>query len=98
MKLSVWHDKDGEWVVAESAEDAVLAYNQYIGNSKNDDGAPPEEWHALPDDKPLPVVYEDEHDMPACATDEERQALEIVRTCAEWVAINGRGYLCSTEY
>lgn len=92
-KLSVWYN-GCDWVVAESAEDAALAYRDFTGD-------PPEDchdWERLDDGRELPIVFEELSDVPSCATDDEKASARVVRTCAEWSKINGRGFLCSTEY
>jgi hypothetical protein len=83
VSLHVWHD-GYDWVVAESAEDAVDVECDITSNRLSD--YDPDEWQQLPDDKPLKIV-----DWDGNGTDREQP-------CAAWVAENGRGFLCSTEY
>lgn len=92
-KLSVWSD-GSTMVVAESAQDACLATNESLGGEE----VLVEDFEPLPEDRSLPIGYDDEKAVPPGATDEERKALRMVRTCAEWIEINGRGVLASMDY
>lgn len=87
MTLKVWANDVTDWVIAESAADARAVLNEHTGfPGDDDDQIPPEdEWEAEPDDKPLEI-----------RTDDGRGVVK--KTCAEWVAESGRGFLCSTEY
>lgn len=69
MALQVWTDGE-DWVVAESAEDAMMVMVEHAGSCDSDLS----EWKALPDGETLRVTVEDD---PA-----ERYA----KTCAEWAA------------
>ena len=84
--LKVWANGVIDWVVAESAEDARAVANEHTGGPGDDDDEIPagDEWEAEPDDKVL-SIHGDEG-----GTEE--------KTCAVWVAQNGRCFLCSTEY
>lgn len=91
-KLSVWHDGDSEWVVAESAEDAVRVYNDHIGNSDYDDGAPVDAWEALPDEHRLSIRFAgalEARSMGLAPEDadevnEHGEMLRFIRPCSEW--------------
>ncbi|HBU30655.1 MAG TPA: hypothetical protein DEB56_14775 [Thiobacillus sp.] len=94
--MHVYSDNDCVWVVAESKLDACKAYAEFCGyedvaeaTEECGDGFDPSNWSELPDDSPLSIV-EDEDDLP-CA-----DAFRTM-TCAEWVAEQGRGFLCTTE-
>ena len=82
MKLSVWHDGE-DWVIAESAEDATKIWAEHYGE-------PSEElhWKRWADNRTLAVFDFDEDD----------NVQKIMCPCSEWIASNGRGWLCSVEY
>ncbi len=86
MELHVYRNKIVEWVVAASPEDAAKVLLHH-----HDGSADPEEldlkFAQEPDDKLLRIV---EYDGPGG----DNQTL----SCKEWASINGRGFLCSTEF
>ena len=90
--LHVWEDGDCVWVVAESAEDAAIAYAEFCGydDPRGEIGKPgsdvvPENWSMVPDTTSMKVARDDDgKDV-------------TTQTCAEWVQENGRGFLCTTE-
>lgn len=75
---------DCEWYVAANLDDALAAQRENTGFSEEDQDR--EEWGQLDDDFPLAVRL-DEDDEPA-----------VTKTCREWAADHGRGFLCSTEF
>ena len=89
MTLKVWANDVTDWVIAESAADARVVMNEHIGpgypGEDDDQIAPEDEWTPEPDDKTLEI-----------RTDDGRGVVK--KTCAEWVAESGRGFLASTEY
>jgi hypothetical protein len=86
--LRVYHDGEADWYVARSARDAAAMQRQSSGLSRRD-----QEWEfcALPDDRELTILVDDRGQITDFG---ERLTL----TCAQWVARNGRGILCSLEY
>lgn len=82
-QLRVYRNDVIEWVIAESPEEAAELAKEYAGEPDPDWETGP--WRALPDDDTLAIEDED-------------LALVVTKTCAEWVASNGRGFLASTEY
>ena len=82
MTLSVWHDGD-DWVIAESAEDATAIWTEYYGE-------PAEELHWK--------RWEDSRTLSVFDFDEDGNVQKVMRPCAEWIAKNGRGWLCSVNY
>lgn len=82
-ELKVYRNDVIEWVIARSPEDAAELVKEYAGEPDSDDE--PATWRALPDDKVLAIGDEDSGTV-------------ATKTCAEWVASNGRGFLASTEY
>jgi hypothetical protein len=90
--LHVWEDSDCVWVVAADARDAAIAYAEFCGydDPAGQIGLPgtyinPDDWGMVPDDSELEIDRGDE------GIDLETQ------TCAQWVAEQGRGFLCTTE-
>jgi hypothetical protein len=76
---------DVDTVIAASVEDADAAYDEWAGGDTGQERA---RWTQLPDDKPLTITVDPELN----------RGRRVTKTCAEWVASNGRGFLCSTEY
>lgn len=71
-----------DWVIAASAEDALAVWVEMCGE-RDEDLDPFERW---PDDKPLTIV---------AGEDPDAKTTMLPR---EWIAQEGRGWLCSTEY
>lgn len=85
--LHVFSDDDGcDSVVAYSAEDAWAVWQEQTGEKRDD--YPDKRWEQDPDEEPLSILEE---------TD-EGEMVRTTRTRAEWCALNGRGFLCSTEW
>lgn len=82
-ELKVYRNDIIEWVIARSPEDASDLVKEHAGEPDPDWDTGP--WRALPDDDVLTIEDED-------------LATVVTKTCAEWVASNGRGFLASTEY
>lgn len=76
---------DAEWYVAESLEDALAAQREQTGFTAEDQE--PSEWGQLDDDGLLSIRVDEECAEPA-----------VSKTCREWAAEKGRGFLCSTEF
>lgn len=71
-----------ETVIAESAADAQKVLEEQYGESYSEDL----EWHVRPDDRPLKIMNFAGDDV------------AVTKTNAEWIASEGRGFLCTTEY
>ena len=88
--LHVWHN-GYDWVVATTAEDARAVEHEVSlgGVCSHDDACDCEGdgWEQWPDDKTVTI-----HDL------DGDEGPTQTKTCAEWVAQQGRGFLCSTEY
>ncbi len=82
MSLSVWTDGE-DWVVAESAEDATAIWTEHYGE-------PAEELHWK--------RWDDVRTLSVFDFDEDGNVHKVMRPCAEWIAQNGRGWLCSVNY
>ena len=82
MTLSVWHDGE-DWIIAESAEDATVVWAEHYGE-------PAEElrWKRWDDNRTLSMFDFGDDD----------EVTKVTRTCAEWIAGNGRGWLCGANY
>lgn len=86
--LHVYKNKVTDWVVAESVEHAQQLLTEYL-QSMGSDG--PDEFGLAfeqePDDKVMTITCEDENE----------QMQKQTKTCAEWAASEGPGFLASTE-
>ena len=88
-ELHVFSD-DVEWYIAASAVDAMAAQRELTGMRESNQD--PETWEQVPDERSL-AIHMDDHGNAA-----EADAPVVTKTCAEWIAEQGRGFLCSTEY
>lgn len=82
-KLSVWKLDDGEkhWVVARSESDAKrLLLEDMVACGS--EGCEVVTCQVMSDDAPLGVTEDD--------------GTKVTKPCGEWVAGNGRGYLCGS--
>ena len=92
MAMHVYHD-DCDWFVAADFEDLRKVKSEYLTGKPDEPWDPhgdmgePDDFEMLPDDKVISVLDED-GPKPGKHT----------KTAAEWVAANGRGFLCSTEF
>lgn len=97
MTLKVWTN-DTDTVIAEDLADVRKIIEEMYGSWEEFDR---EDWHAYPDDRVLRIV-DDEGDLRergfATTTNPLTGHEVVARTCAEWIASEGRGFLCSTEY
>lgn len=80
--LHVYKNENIDWVIAASPEDANAVLVEMLGGDATD--LAPSDWTLLPDHQQLTIR-------------DECRGLER-RTCAEWVAQEGRSFLGSTEY
>ncbi len=80
--LRVWEIEDCDWVIAESAAEALKIATEYQGEYECE-GEPV--VLACPMDRPMSIHNDD--------TGETAR-----KTMAEWIASNGRGWLCSENY
>lgn len=82
--LQVWTDGE-DWVVAESAEDAVAVMMEIIGTDDPAEITEASKWKVLANDKTLRVTVDDD------------PAEHHIKTCAEWAA-EGRGHFASVNW
>jgi hypothetical protein len=88
-ELHVFTDDDGiDTVIAESAEDAMLVWLEQTWEPSSDH--PNKKWIQRPDMDELTVVDND--------GEWGKSGRGYTRTCQEWAASQGRGFLCSSEY
>lgn len=89
--LHVFTDRT-DFYVASSVDDVLALWVELTGD---DPGYfEREEWNQEPDDRQMTIWCED--DQP---TEPHSDGAELVtKTCSEWAASNGRGFLASTEY
>lgn len=73
-----------DWYVAESALDACHQQEELAGN---DDASPEDEWEQLADDTTDFTIH-----------DFDGTGVAKTQSIREWIAENGRGLLCSTEW
>lgn len=84
-ELKVWKNSTIDWYVAESPEHAMALQADTIGSDYPDDLNPLHDWEE--ETRPTLTIQE-YHGEPGDTT----------HTLAEWIAINGPGMLCSTEF
>jgi hypothetical protein len=86
-KLHVFSDGDDvDRYVAYDAADAHALQLETIGEHC----AELDDWHALPGDKKITIEFDDESAQGLIGSH--------TKTCDEWIAIMGRGFLCSSEH
>ena len=78
------YENDCDTVIAYSPEDAVAVWDESIGDSYLADGYGAVDDWTLRQGNTLRITDPDE--------------ARAVRTHSEWIAKEGRGFLCSTEY
>ena len=90
MALHVWTNGT-DTVIAEDRNDALRVMQEHTGDPCEEYDR--DDWRVHPDDKVLPIRYEEgELDLPPGTKP------VVTRTCAEWIAANKRGFLCTTEW
>ncbi len=90
MTLHVFQS-ECDWVVAKSVDDAYKVMMETTGMSREElDEYVGDYFEQLPDEHELPII--DDVETP------QDEWVRTVKTCAEWVKSEGRGFLCSTEY
>ena len=102
MTLHVYTN-DTDTVIAADLDDVRAIVEAQIGCTLEAEGWSLDDWRQVPDDKPLTIV-DNEGDLakrgetiipPPPGLDVYPR---VTKTCAEWVASDGRGFLCSTEF
>lgn len=85
---------DYDWFVAENLEDLKTIALEY-GHDEFD----PEDWHELDPEGSLTISYETAEDCPGQALIEEKNGRwYATMRIKDWIELNGRGFLCSTEW
>ena len=86
-KLSIWTN-DTDKVVAVDLDDVKKVLQGHCGSNEFDDEVNNGEWYKVADDQPITIVTLDGPDGDT----------KITKTASEWIASDGRGFLCSTEF
>jgi hypothetical protein len=91
--VNVYVISDADKVIAHGEADAWAVWTETTGMDPGEEFSedPDEAIQELPADKVLRIIC----DADGNPSDDGET---ISRTCAEWVAHQGRGFLCSTEY
>jgi hypothetical protein len=84
--VTVFHN-GYEWWVARDLEHLRELYRNHTGLELEDADAEGDGWQEWPNDKPISVW-----------TGEDGAPPQVTLMPAEWVAREGAGYLCGTEY
>jgi hypothetical protein len=84
------YTNDTDTVIAADLDDVRAIIEAHIGCTLEAEGWSLDDWRMLPDDEIKTIRFDDE--VPPGV--EPR----VTKTCAEWIASEGRGFLCSTEY
>ena len=78
-------------VVARDFDDAWTVWAEAYGEDRAD-YEEHDQWRRRPDGERLSIINEDR------ASVSPDEWTRTTKTCGEWAAENGRGFLCSTEY
>ena len=81
------------WVIARNKTDAWKCVEDHEGEPR--DNFADDYWCEVPSDEKLEIWCDPETEAPVPAG--EDGAITITRTAAEWIAAEGRGWLCTTE-
>lgn len=93
MELHVFTNKT-DWVIAADVDDAWRAWEEHSGEERADYDTE-WTWDQLAPTHEITIWCDAEGDP--CEPEEDGSDL-ITRAAAEWIAAQGRGFLCSTEY
>lgn len=98
--LKVWSN-DTDTVIATDIDDVRRIVKSTCGYSIDEEGGGVDEWYSLPDSKVI-KIDDSEGELRKRGFKTETNPISghevVARTCAEWIASEGRGFLCSTEY
>jgi NTP pyrophosphatase (non-canonical NTP hydrolase) len=83
-----------DWFVAESEDDAWQMLAEHLCQPVAELVARGERFEIVPDDKLITVICEDHPD----GMRPSDSGFNVKKTAAEWVAQEGRGYLCSEDF
>jgi hypothetical protein len=88
--MNVYRIAEADYIIAHNVADAWVALAEHTGESvwdvKDGEGRTDDDVEQLPPDREIAVSGVDGVGQP------------IRRTAAEWVAFEGRGFLCSSEW
>lgn len=87
-ELRVWRN-DVEWLIAGDREDLRALWRENTGCT--DEEFEEQEFYELPGESKLRIICNEQGEI-----DDTGEPLEL--TCAEWIAREGRGLLCTTEH
>jgi hypothetical protein len=82
------YTNDTDTVVAEDLADVQRVIEAQYGRTFEQEGWSLDEWRPVHDDKPITI-----HNMHDRGPDDKE-----TRTAAEWAKLEGRCFLCSTEW
>lgn len=85
--MKVWTN-DTDTVVAEDLADVQRVVEAHYGSTFEQEGWTLDEWGEVADDKPITI----------CNLHDRGPDDKLTQTAAEWIQMNGRGFLCSTEW
>lgn len=77
------YKNETDWVVAESKEDASKVWCETSGAEFFDENWQGE-WEMMDPASTISII--------------DDEGKKVTKTCQEWIAENGRGFLCSTEW
>lgn len=75
-------------VVAPDLDRVPAILHAHYGSTMEEEGWSLDEWHEVPDDKPITI----------CNIHDRGADDKLTLTAAEWAARDGAGFLCSTEW
>lgn len=81
---------DCDWIVGAGLEDALLAYEEFLGGRLDEHDRASDAWEQLDDETQLTLV--DDLALP------KDQRTRTTKSCSAWAYENGRGLLASTEF
>jgi hypothetical protein len=87
--MKIWTNGT-EWWIAQDLEHLRKLYREFCGLELEDEDVAGDGWEPWPDDKPIRIrENEDDDSWPPDG---------VTLLPAEWIARDGPGFLCSTEY
>lgn len=88
-ELHVFFDLESTWVVARDETDAMAVWCELTGEDAVD--YPDIEWVPCGDDSTLTIQVDEAGEI-------SDGPYSLTKTCAEWAAHNGRGFLAAEDY
>ena len=88
MILRVYANEATDWFVAETAEEAMVLYRQWLeSNREVMDESEISAFRMCLDVMELSIIPDHDQSLPA-----------VRKTCAEWAQERGKGFLCTENY